>query len=114
LYNLVDDCLDHSATPTHQQSEKVHNVYDKVSASYRGITIRFAHCYLQAILRFPCFNSIGQPYDIWVINDLIALRLKHWQTTSTAKKAVAKKVVTKKTAAKKGRTTKQSGVDSAA
>lgn len=45
---------------------------------------------------------------------MIALRLKHWQTTSTAKKAVAKKVVTKKTAAKKGRTTKQSGVDSAA
>jgi hypothetical protein len=98
--------------PTHQQSEKIHIVYDKVCANHRGIAIQFAYCYVQATLRFPYLNDIGQPYDNWVIKDLIALRLKHWQATSAGKKAAGKKAAGKKATGKKaaetkGRTTTQ-------
>jgi len=82
VFGLVDDCLDRAATPARQQSEKIHIVYDR------------------ATLRFPYLNNIGQPYDIWVLKDLIALRLKYWQTRSVEK-------ATGKKAAKKGRTAKQ-------
>jgi hypothetical protein len=67
------------------------------------------------MLRFPYLINVGQPYDIWVIKDLITLRLKNWQNTSagkkTGKKVVGKKAAGKKAAEMKEGTTRQSRSD---
>ena len=95
-FDLVDHHLDHSATRTHQKSETIHFLYDKVCATHKRITILFfQHC-PQATQQFPFLNDIGRPYNIWVIKDLITLRLKGLQAISGVKKKGGKKRKTTK------------------
>jgi len=62
-----------------------------------ALPLMFLMSYLQATLRFPFLNGVGQPYDHWVIKDLITLCLKYLQVTSGKDKK----------SRKKGKTTRQ-------